>query len=783
MKRKFWSSVAMGGVLGAVASGSAFGQTPAAPADGEERVRRDVIVVTAQKREEDVQDVPISISAFSAETLEEAGVKDIRDLKFITPGLSFATAPQTTNTRVSIRGIGTSGNTAIEPSVAVFVDGVYVPRVGSLLAGLNDVGAVEVLRGPQGTLFGRNASMGAINIRTSDPGKSFGGQAGVLMGSFGRVKGDLAVDVPLSDTFRTRLAVMMDTRDGYGTNVLTGKDISYSETQSVRLGAEWDIAPNLTWTVKGDFQRMTGDGIPISTVVKESVTPAAEANWRRALDPDGTTGPLIGDVPILTNTYTLTVRQESEGNLNDKQYGVSSELTWDLGNDYTVKLISGYRDWKNAQYQQSTGGFPLGLTPRDGRYASESYSNELQIISPDVLGGKLNYVAGLYQYEEDFTIGDTRFIDAPYCEVFVKNTRTAAQLAACRAGAKAPSSYTDFDQNTKALAAFWQGTYKITDTWDVTAGARYSKDEKAGLFDQRSFNTQDAAATENTVLDLSQDRATYRLGTSYKPVDDVMFYASWSNGFKSGGFDSGRNTALVGQARKFRPETTENIEAGVKSTLLQGLLVSNLAVFQTKVEDYQFRTFDGVSFAVRNNGSLEINGAEWDLTATPTENLTVNLSGTFLDSKYASFKGAPGLPGKGGTQDLTGARVPFTSELQLNGYVRYERDLSEEWTMGIRTDVSYISDAILSSTGDNDPMVTEPEHTFVGARIEFEHQPSEWVVALAGQNLGNELACGVRFGQPNDVNFGLRNATTGSTLYRCSLGAPRTLSLEARKRF
>ena len=400
MKRKFWSSVAMGGVLGAVASGSAFGQTPAAPADGEERVRRDVIVVTAQKREEDVQDVPISISAFSAETLEEAGVKDIRDLKFITPGLSFATAPQTTNTRVSIRGIGTSGNTAIEPSVAVFVDGVYVPRVGSLLAGLNDVGAVEVLRGPQGTLFGRNASMGAINIRTSDPGKSFGGQAGVLMGSFGRVKGDLAVDVPLSDTFRTRLAVMMDTRDGYGTNVLTGKDISYSETQSVRLGAEWDIAPNLTWTVKGDFQRMTGDGIPISTVVKESVTPAAEANWRRALDPDGTTGPLIGDVPILTNTYTLTVRQESEGNLNDKQYGVSSELTWDLGNDYTVKLISGYRDWKNAQYQQSTGGFPLGLTPRDGRYASESYSNELQIISPDVLGGKLNYVAGLYQYEK-----------------------------------------------------------------------------------------------------------------------------------------------------------------------------------------------------------------------------------------------------------------------------------------------------------------------------------------------------------------------------------------------
>ncbi len=788
MKRALLTQVALGGLLGVSLAGTASAQ---APAPAEEKANREVIIVTAQKREEDVQDVPISISAFNAETLEDAGIKDIRDLKFIAPGLSFATAPQTTNTRVSIRGIGTSGNTAIEPSVAVFIDGVYVPRVGSLLAGLNDIAGVEVLRGPQGTLFGRNASMGAINIRTGEPTKEFGGKASFLYGSYNRVKGEGVVNVPITDNLRTRASIVYDDRDGYGQNELNGQDIAYSRNITARVGAVWDITDTISWDVRGDYQRTTGDGLPIVSVVAESVWAGGVANWTRVLDPDGTSGPQVGQLPFLNKTYTQSVYQESEGYLNDNQYGLASNLTWDIG-DWQLKLISGYRDWKNTQYQGSTGNIPLALTPRDGLYISESKSHELQLISPDDLfGDHLNFVAGLYWYEEDFDIGDTRFILPNQCNIFYRNTRPATQTPTqvnnavnnCLNQPRAPSSYGNFSQNTEATAAFWQGTYKITDQWDFTAGIRYSKDEKSGSFDQRSYNVADAAATENTQLALSQNRTTYRASTSYKPFDDVMFYAAWSTGFKSGGFDSGRGTTVVGQKRVFNPELTENLEAGVKSTLLNDSLVANLSVFKTNVDEYQFRTYDGVSFSVRNNGSIEIKGLEWDITYYPIENLTFNFSGSWLDSKYTDFQGAPGLPAVGGTQDLTGQRVPYTSEFSANGFVRYERELTPNWKFAARADVSNISDAILSSDGSNDPMTREPGHTYYGVRFELEHLASDWVLALAGQNIGNELTCGARFAQPNDSNYGLRNTATGSTIYRCSLGNPRTWSLEATKRF
>ena len=774
---------AISSLIAAMAVGSAQAQQTA-PATAEDDTRRDVVVVTAQKRAEDVQDVPISITAFSGEALEDAGVKDIRDLKYITPGLNFATAPQTTNTRLSIRGIGTSGNTAIEPSVGVYIDGVYVPRVGSLLAGLNDISAVEVLRGPQGTLFGRNASMGALNIRTTDPGRDFGGRASILLGDFNRTKAEASVDAPLSDVLRTRLSVMYDDRDGYGYNDITRKSVGDNRVISVRTALAWDISDTLSWSLKGDYQRTTGDGAAVVTVVKESVRGSAEANWRRATDPDGTSGPLTGDVPVLNNTYTLTLHQENEGVLNDMQHGFASDLTWEAPAGYTVKLISGYRDWTNAQYQASTGNFPLGGTPRQGFYSSVSTSNELQLISPDtLLDGKFNYVAGLYQYTETFKIGDTRYLQDIYCNIFIRNTSTPARVASCLSGPKAPSSYTNFSQDTDAYAVYWQGNYSLTDTWKLTAGIRHSSDEKTGLFDQRAFNLADAAATETTALDLSEEKTTYRLATSYNVTDDLMLFASWSTGFKSGGFDSGRGTTVVGAKRKFNAETTTNMEAGVKSVSLNGALTANATAFETSVDDYQFRTFDGVSFGVRNNGSIRIRGIEWELTALPTDNLTIGLSGSFLDSRYTDFRGAPGLPARGGTQDLTGEKVPFTADSQVNAYAEYQQPLVGPWSMSVRSDMSYISSMILSSAGDNDPATIEPRHTVFGLRLEFENRDEDLILALAGQNIGNELACTLRFAQPQDLALGLRDSASGSTVYRCPVSAPRTWAIEARKRF
>ena len=777
----------------------------AAPA-AHEGEARNVIVVSAQKRDEDIQDVPISISAFSEESLDEAGINDIRDLRNIAPSLNLATAPQLANTRIEIRGIGTSGNTAIEPSVALFLDGAYVPRTAALVSGLNDIRSVEVLRGPQGTLFGRNASMGAMLVNTNEPTNRFEGKVSLLAGNYNRLKGEAVVNLPVTDNFAVRAAVLGDGRDGYGHNLLTGKDISFSDTFSGRLSAAWDISDKLRWVVRGDYQHTTGDGIPISTVVAESVTPTFAANWRARLDPDGA-GPLVGQTPIIDQTYTHDVYQESEGNLDDYTVGITSNLTWDLDGGWQVKLVNAWRDWNDDQFQVSSGALPIRMPGRQGFFASESKSHELQLLSPnDLFDGKANFVAGLYAYEEDFYIGDYRFLNNDFCNIFIRNTTADSPAGTrqrrvdyCNADVALPySSYTDFWQNTQSWAAFWQGNYDITPEWDVTLGLRYSSDEKTGLFDQRSLTTPipgivsgtiasvDSAATENTALTTDGTKMTYRLGTTWQATDDIMLFATWSTGYKSGGFDSGRNATVVGQARIFAPETTENYELGAKTTLLDGMVVANATAFRTEVSNYQFRTYDGISFAVRNNGSIRQQGVEFDVTAFPVDQLTVNLAGTWLDSQYTDFRGAPNWPGLTvpPSVDLTGERVPYSPEWQLTGYARWEDQAPglPGWTWSLRGGFQYVDDRQLSAAGDNYPLNMESSFMTYDARFALRDEDG-LQISLIGQNLTNDIACTSRYAQPNNQGLGLLNTTAGGTVLRCVVTPPRTYAVEVSKAF
>lgn len=745
----------------------------------------DEVVVTAQKRAENVQDVPISISAFNSRILAAAGVSDVRDLRRITPSLYLATAPQVTNTRVAIRGIGSSANTAIEPSVASFIDGVYVPRVGSLLGSLNDIDSVEVLRGPQGTLFGRNASMGALSFHTTTPKDSYEGQASVTVGNYDRLKASLILNAPLTDTLAVRGSILGDRFSGYGVNEITGRRFGYMETFSGRVAARWEITPDLTWILRADHQHLAGDGIAAISVVTDSLTPTAIANWRTRLDPDGA-GPLTGDLPKLTDTYSRRVRQDTGGNLNDTQWGASSDLTWNLGNDYTVKLISGYRDWHNDQTEASSTDVPLALNNRFGSFDSESMSHELQLISPTTLmDSRLNYVAGLYYFDEDYRIGENFSLPPGYCSVFVRNT-APAQLANCLAGAQQNATVLRFAQQTTSYAAYAQATFKLTDAWDVTGGLRYSKDEKDGSVVQQTFNAalNGTRAPENTQLTLDSDKTTYRLNTTYHFNDDVMVFATWATGFKSGGFDSGGGSPASGQRRIFNPELTENFEIGLKSQILDRRLTANATVFRTDIDEYQFRTYDGVSFRVQNNGRIRQQGVEFDLVGRPISKLTLTLAGTYLDSKYLEFRGAPGLPGFGGVQDLTGQRVPYSPKWQGAASAQYGGDLpwaDFRWT--VRGDMSFSSSANLSAAGDNSPQTLQPGYTLFGGRFTVSAPEDRWEVALYGLNLTNEAYCNSRFGQPNDAAFGLRNTTTGFTVIRCVVSEPRTYGVELKARF
>jgi iron complex outermembrane receptor protein len=342
----------------------------------------------------------------------------------------------------------------------------------------------------------------------------------------------------------------------------------------------------------------------------------------------------------------------------------------------------------------------------------------------------------------------------------------------------------EFDQTTTSYAGYFQGTYRIGNRWDVTTGVRYTKDEKQADFLQESFNVTAQRSNESTDLELTGDKVTYRLSTSFRPSDAVMLFASWSTGYKSGGFDSGGGSTVLGEARIVQPETTENYELGARTQLLDRRLVFNATLYRMTVEDLQFRTFDGTSFRVRNNGTIRQQGVEFDLVARPTQPLTVTLSAAWLDSEYLDFTGAPGLPGFGGVQDLTGERVPYSPKFSGAAAAQYEIELPwQALHLQLRGDASYTSEISLSAAGDNSPDALEPAHTLLGARVSLIGAKDRWELALIGQNLTDELTCGTRFAQPNDAAFGLRNTVTGGTVLRCTLSEPRTFDVAVKVRF
>ncbi|MCZ8173135.1 MAG: TonB-dependent receptor, partial [Brevundimonas sp.] len=303
---------------------------------------------------------------------------------------------------------------------------------------------------------------------------------------------------------------------------------------------------------------------------------------------------------------------------------------------------------------------------RPGGFDSHSHSEEFQFISPDnLLNGHLKFIAGIYYFEEDYWIDEGLDLKPPYCNVIIRNAQPT-RLATCLAQQQVPGTRFNFFQNTKSLAGYGEMTVMLNDQFSITGGIRATKDEKVGDLSSIVYNTTITRANETTALKLDSSATTYRVNATYKPNNDIMVFASFATGFKSGGFDSSApTTGAVGSAnRTFLPETTKNWELGIKSNLFDNKLILNATLYRTRVNDLQFRSFDGLTFRTRNNGKVQQQGVEVDAIARPVPELTLTLGVAYLDSKYLDFRGAPGLPAFGGTQDLTGTRLPFSPKWQ-----------------------------------------------------------------------------------------------------------------------
>lgn len=744
---------------------------PGAPASAGTINEEGEIIVTAQRRSESAQRVPISLTVLSSGALEKANISNVQDIARVAPSFYAYRAPQAANTRLSIRGIGSSGNSAIEPSVGAFVDGIYIPRPGPLLAGLNDIASVEVLRGPQGTLFGRNASVGAISFHTTEPTNDFEGQVTGEYGDYDRVRLNGIINLPVTADVATRFSVLYDRFDGYGFNLNDGERFGNNATLSFRGAVRANITPNLRWVLRGDYQRQRGDGATPVTVDAATVTPAAAANFVTRLN---------GLIARLDDTYSYSVRQVSGGRLRDDQWGVSSDLSLELGR-YTLRLLSGYRDWDNRQSERDISLTTADIFGRDASYRSKSHSQELQIISP--ADQPLTFIGGLYYFRERYDVGSQTNLGPGYCNIIIRNTMPA-RLAACLAGPQANAANADFGQVTESYAAYGQATYTLTPQWDVTLGLRYSEDNKTGNIVSITNNSAASILSAPDRADLAFDggKLTYRVNTTYRPIEDVMLFATVSTGYKSGGFDSGTGNTL-GTARVFQPETTMNYEVGFKTEFLDRRLTVNNTFFRMDIDQFQLRSYNGTFFSVRNAGSIRQQGAEFDITGRPTRELTLGVSATRLASEYTDFRNAPGLPGFGGTQDLTGKRVSFSPKWQGSASVDYRTKLTDNLSIGANSRLAFISDIDLGGAGDANPQGIQQGYALLGARLSVYGPSERWEVAVSGENLTDKGYCTLKYSQTLNGPLGLNNAATGGTVQRCVLGEPRVVRVSAKVRF
>jgi iron complex outermembrane receptor protein len=754
-----------------------------AAAQTAEPVDDDVIIVTAQKRSENVQDVPISIAAFNEERLDQANVLTIQDLPRLATNFSATRGVQTAGIRLSIRGIGTQGNTATEPSVAAFVDGVYVPRAGSIIGNFLDIEGVEVLRGPQGTLFGRNASVGAVSLRTAQPRDELSGEVNAEIGNGGRYLARGHVNVPVADNVSLRVAGLGSTFGGFWYNRLDGEDYGKVDDFAGRATLKAEFG-NLTWLVRGDYAKSKGDGFQPTDFREDSVSPAQLTNFLNLQQS------IAGSV-MDTVLFDKEVNNVVTADFTDENWGFSSDSTLDIGS-FSLRLINSYRRWENSQLDGDTIFTPIPLSSRRGGYSSKSHNHELQLISPkdELLGGRLNFVAGLYYFKEDFEIDERLQLGGQYCNVLVPD-RPPGTRAACNnslaAGGGVDATDQNFEQTVKSFAVYSQADFKIIDSVVLTFGGRWTTEEKDGSYVQLVPNPFARAlrAPENVDLALDDDRFTWRVVLNYRPNDDVLLFASYSTGFKSGGFNSGAGAVALNDRRIFDRETVGSYEIGAKTSWFDNVLQANLTLYRMNIDGFQDRSFDGLSFVVRNAGSLRHQGFEFDTRVAATRNFVVNASLAYLDSEFTSYPGGAGLPGIGGVQDLEGTRNNYSPKFTGNVGATWTGDLGssgKRWLLN--GNVAFITDSNVGQVTDNNPQTIQDGYALLNARAELFGVDDRWSFALFGNNLTDQGYCNTQIYQVLDSSFGLRNGVfPGSTAVRCSRAQPRTYGVSGTFRF
>jgi iron complex outermembrane recepter protein len=638
------------------------------------------IVVTAQKRAESLQDVPISVSALSGDKIADAGIQRFEDAATYVP--NFSITKEAIGDKISIRGISSGNNAGFEQSVGTFVDGIYRGRSVQSRFAFLDVGMLEVLRGPQGTLFGKNTVAGALNITSAKPTEEFEGQIKARHNTnLDETEFTGYVSGALSDTVRGRFAFMQREMDeGWVENEAYDHNGPQSDEWAGRVSVEWDVSENTLvslkyehgdWDIDGSAFEISEagplTGLGISDKVDGKVNHGQNgSHFASAGDPVldfGSNYLFEGDL----DEYAVTIDHQIDGAIITAIAGYSEyEFERSLDADYNPLAIAGFFD--NEEFEQK--------------------SLELRIVSDT--DGAIEYIAGLYWQDSDLTTDGLTQLSTPDIYTLlaagcggaaVGTSTSAAQASSCfqqgaldglggTAAVPGVARYAQLEQNTETWAAFTQVTWNIQDDLRATLGLRYTEEEKEATQvvmtpdyakGNRTSPELDAATTFASTAflefnphnydDLKRDEEsfTWSLNIQYDVTEDIMAYASASTGFKAGGFNSfymGRGPLHVDGAgddsseAEFEEEEVLTYEIGSKMSLLDGAAELNIAYFYTEYDDLQVSIFSGnTTFEVQNAAEATTQGLEVDGRWQATENLMLSGSVGWIDFEYKAFEG------------------------------------------------------------------------------------------------------------------------------------------------
>lgn len=614
------------------------------------------IVVTAQKNRTNIQRTAIAISAVSGDTLRTQQVADIQGLAQSLPSVNFG---QTTgNARIAIRGVGLDNiSLGNEGRVAYHVDGVYVARPAAALASFYDVERVEVLRGPQGTLYGRNATGGAVNVITASPSNTLNGYAEATYGNYNLKKIEAGIGGPLADGLSARLSFQVVDRDGYGRNVTLGGDVDDQRTQAVRGQLRFHPSRLIDLTIAADYFHQDDHAYVLHYLGAGS--PAAPAT--------STTPALTGAVPkglrlggVVPGDPRDVAADQRPFNKREF-YDLTANLKIDLG-AVNIFSIMGYR---HATYHIETDldvtSAPLSVY--DQYELSKTFSQELRVAGS--FGGTSEWMLGGYYFNESY-FGGTRIPLDPVATGSNVPGSTLPALTSLRQG-----NYTMGNQSTRAYAAFGNAKIPLLPELSLRLGARYSSERKS-VDEERFLNLVTPfppfvgffpALPPGGVR--GQQEHTWSSFTpsvtlQYEPRRGLFMYATYSKGFKSGGFNLGNLQP------PFAPEKITDYEAGVRADWLGGRLRTNLSAFYYDYTNLQVSQVLGATIFIQNAASARIYGLEAELSATPVRNLRLDANVSLLNSKYEDFSSVDPARAVLGAINLSGNHLTQAPSYTLN---------------------------------------------------------------------------------------------------------------------